>query len=80
MQDDHVTPVVPWSCCRIDIKGPCYHDPLQLPNPEDDPIYESLDTRGCLVAMKAIVNGTLYSSIALIALLFVLQIRTQYST
>lgn len=57
--------------------APLYHDPLQLPNPEDDPIYESLDTRRCLVAMKAIVEGTLYSSIVLIALLFVLQLRTK---
>lgn len=70
--------VVPRSSCRIDIKGALlYHDPLQLPNPEDDPIYGSLDTRRCLVAMKAIVEGTLYSSIVLIALLFVLQLRTK---
>lgn len=54
-----------------------YHDPLQLPNPEDDPIYESLDTRRCLVAMKAIVEGTLCSSIVLITLLFVLQLCTK---
>ncbi|KAL0129641.1 hypothetical protein PUN28_001715 [Cardiocondyla obscurior] len=53
---------------------------MQLPNPEDDPIYESLNTRGCLMAMKAIVNGTLYSSIVLIALLFVLQILRTSST
>lgn len=57
--------------------APLYHDPLQLPNPEDDPIYESLDTRRCLVAMKAIVEGTLYSSIVLITLLFVFQLCTK---
>ncbi|CAL7938028.1 unnamed protein product [Xylocopa violacea] len=67
-------PVVPWSCCRIDVKGPCYHDPLQLPNPEQNSTYESLNPRGCLAAMKTVVNGTLYSTVVLIAFLFVLQV------
>ncbi|KAG7190747.1 hypothetical protein KM043_006819 [Ampulex compressa] len=67
-------PVVPWSCCRIDVKGPCYHDPLQLPNPERDSTYESLNTGGCLVAMRIVVDCTLYSSVVLIVLLLVLQI------
>ncbi|CAK9795264.1 Photoreceptor outer segment membrane glycoprotein 2 [Anthophora plagiata] len=73
--DGRVTPpVVPWSCCRIDVKGPCYHDPLQLPNPEQNSTYESLNARGCLIAMKTVLNGTLYSAAFLIAFLFVLQI------
>ncbi|KAK1122710.1 hypothetical protein K0M31_009154 [Melipona bicolor] len=73
--DGRVTPpVVPWSCCRIDVKGPCYHDPLQLPNPEQNSTYESLNTRGCLAAMKTVLNGTLYSTAVLIAFLFVLQV------
>jgi len=62
-------PLVPRSRCRIDIKEARYRDPLQLPNPEDDLVYESPATRGCLLAMNAIVEGTLCSSIALIALL-----------
>ncbi|XP_017754419.1 PREDICTED: uncharacterized protein LOC108546707 [Eufriesea mexicana] len=73
--DGRVTPpVVPWSCCRIDVKGPCYHDPLQLPNPEQNSTYESLNARGCLVAVKTVLNGTLYSTAVLIAFLFVLQV------
>ncbi|XP_060825002.1 photoreceptor outer segment membrane glycoprotein 2-like isoform X1 [Bombus pascuorum] len=73
--DGRVTPpVVPWSCCRIDVKGPCYHDPLQLPNSEQNSTYDSLNPRGCLVAIKSVLNGTLYSTVVLIAFLFVLQI------
>nr|XP_031825739.1 CD151 antigen-like [Nomia melanderi] len=72
--DGRVTPpVVPWSCCRPDVKGPCYHDPLQLPNPEQNSTYESLNARGCLIAMKTVLNGTLYSTVPLIVFLFVLQ-------
>ncbi|KOC70969.1 Dynein-1-beta heavy chain, flagellar inner arm I1 complex [Habropoda laboriosa] len=75
--DGRVTPpVVPWSCCRIDVKGPCYHDPLQLPNPEQNSTYESLNARGCLTAMKTVLNGTLYSAAVLIAFLFVLQMNS----
>ncbi|XP_050594484.1 peripherin-2-like isoform X3 [Bombus affinis] len=73
--DGRVTPpVVPWSCCRINVKGPCYHDPLQLPNSEQNSTYDSLNPRGCLVAIKSVLNGTLYSTVVLIAFLFVLQI------
>nr|XP_012153477.1 PREDICTED: uncharacterized protein LOC100874647 isoform X1 [Megachile rotundata] len=73
--DGRVTPpVVPWSCCRIDVKGPCYHDPLQLPNPEQNSTYDSLNARGCLIAMKTLLNGTLYSVLPLVFCLFVLQI------
>nr|XP_012153482.1 PREDICTED: uncharacterized protein LOC100874647 isoform X3 [Megachile rotundata] len=72
--DGRVTPpVVPWSCCRIDVKGPCYHDPLQLPNPEQNSTYDSLNARGCLIAMKTLLNGTLYSVLPLVFCLFVLQ-------
>ncbi|XP_034179947.2 peripherin-2 isoform X2 [Osmia lignaria lignaria] len=73
--DGRVTPpVVPWSCCRIDVKGPCYHDPLQLPNPEQNSTYDSLNAPGCLVAMKTLLNGALYSVLPLLSCLFVLQI------
>ncbi|XP_076375595.1 peripherin-2 [Megalopta genalis] len=73
--DGRVTPpVVPWSCCRSDVKGPCYHDPLQLPNPEQNSTYESLNAQGCLIVMKTVLNGTLYSAVPLIVFLFVLQV------
>ncbi|XP_076240943.1 peripherin-2 [Calliopsis andreniformis] len=73
--DGRVTPpVVPWSCCRTDVKGPCYHDPLQLPNLEQNSTHESLNPRGCLVVMRTMLNGTLYSTVVLIAFLFVLQV------
>ncbi|XP_061941668.1 uncharacterized protein LOC107996610 isoform X5 [Apis cerana] len=73
--DGSVTPpVVPWSCCRIDVKGPCFHDPLQLPNPEQNSSYESLNPRGCLAPMKIMLNGTLHSAAVMIAFLFVLQV------
>ncbi|XP_043265563.1 uncharacterized protein LOC122405116 [Colletes gigas] len=73
--DGRVTPpVVPWSCCRTDAKGPCYHDPLQLPNPEQNSTYETLNARGCLVVMKTTLNGTLYSAAVLAVFLFVLQV------
>ncbi|KZC12414.1 Photoreceptor outer segment membrane glycoprotein 2 [Dufourea novaeangliae] len=74
--DGRVTPpVVPWSCCRTDVKGPCYHDPLQLTNPEQNSTYlGSLYARGCLVVIKTMLNGTLYSVVPLIVLLFVLQV------
>ncbi|XP_076678733.1 peripherin-2 isoform X2 [Andrena cerasifolii] len=72
--DGRVTPpVVPWSCCRIDVKGPCYHDPLQLPNPEQNSTRESLNARGCLIVMKTVLNGALYSAVVLIVFLFVSQ-------
>ncbi|XP_054015512.1 peripherin-2-like [Hylaeus anthracinus] len=73
--DGRVTPpVVPWSCCRMDAKGPCYHDPLQLPNPEQNSTYETLNARGCLVVVKTALNGTLYSAAVLIVFLFVFQV------
>lgn len=73
--DGSVTPpVVPWSCCRIDVKGPCFHDPLQLPNPEQNSSYESLNPRGCLAPMRIMLNGTLHSAAVMIAFLFVLQV------
>ena len=77
--DGSVTPpVVPWSCCRIDVKGPCFHDPLQLPNPEQNSSYESLNPRGCLAPMRIMLNGTLHSAAVMIAFLFVLQVHRLY--
>lgn len=67
-------PVVPWSCCRVDAKSPCYHDPLQLPNPDQDLVMETLHTQGCLTVIKGPVVGALFSTIGLVILLFTLQV------
>ncbi|XP_012250721.2 photoreceptor outer segment membrane glycoprotein 2 [Athalia rosae] len=67
-------PVVPWSCCRFDVKSPCYHDPFQLQNPEQDLAADTLHVQGCLTAMKGPVLGALFTTVVLLFLQFVLQV------